>query len=377
MQEIVSMTLNPKEDRRLLRGHLWAYRNEFRQLTEAEDGALVDVFSAERRFVGRGFYQAEGGIAVRLLTRHQEEIDAAFFRHVVDVARAFRERLFPEETTWRWVYGESDGLPGLVADRYGSLVCIKTSCRFYALRRDELAAVFLAQAGVTGVLFSGCGEPKTYGEVPENGLAKLNGIELAFPVHDAQKTGLFLDQRTNLQVLTPLARDASVLDGHCYVGAWSCIAGRAGAKSVLGVDTSLTAIEAARANAQQNGLDTVCQFEAAPVEDFLEREALYDAVVLDPPAFAKARNQAAKALPRYQALNAAAMRSVKPGGYLITSSCSHFVDAPDFTEMLKRAAAAARRQVWLIELRGASPDHPTLLAMPETAYLKCAVLRVL
>ena len=371
-----SASLNPREERRLMRGHLWAYRNEFKNLPDLEDGDLVDIFSSERRFVGRGFFQQDGGIAVRLLSRHQEEINGPFFSERVAQARHLRERLFPGSTVWRWIHAESDGLPGLVADRYERQVFVKTACAFYARHAEELAGIFLQQDGVSGVRFVGGTETQVFGDAPDSVEFELEGIITRLTFDGAQKTGLFLDQRINRLCAGHFSPGARVLDGHCYLGQWSCHAARAGALSVLGVDTSSWAIEEARANAVRNGVDSQCHFECAAVEDVLERGALFDVVILDPPAFAKGRNQADKALSRYQALNTNAMRCVTPGGVLITSSCSHFVEPSGFLDMLKRAAAAARRQALLIELRGAAPDHPVLLSMPETAYLKCAVLQL-
>lgn len=370
-----SATLNPKEERRLIRGHLWAYRNEFKSIPELENGDLLDIFSAERRFVGRGFYQADGGIAVRLLSRRQEEIDQTFIADRVSRARGLRERLFSGSRVWRWVHAESDGLPGLVADRYDGLVCLKTVCKFYARRMEELAGVFLEEEGATGVCFVCGAEMSTFGTVPELIEVEIDGLRTAFPLSGAQKTGLFLDQRLNRAAIGPLAQGARVLDGHCYVGQWSCRAARAGAASVLGIDTSAWAVEEATANAARNGIQEVCRFECASIEEVLERGELYELIILDPPAFAKGRGQAENAMSRYLALNANAMRCLSPNGFLVTSSCSHFVDVPAFTEMLKRAAAAAKRQMLLLEMRGAAPDHPVMLSMPETAYLKCAFLR--
>lgn len=374
---VKSATLNPKEERRLLRGHAWAYRNEFKQLPEAEDGEIVDVFAANRRFVGRGFYQKDGGIAVRILSRRQEDIDRAWLNERVAQALAFRQRLFPTGDVYRWVFGESDGLPGLVADRYGAVVSAQTACAFYAQRVEELSEIFLAQPGVSGVVLERAGRPQRFGEVPDAVDCVIDGVKAGFSLESGQKTGLFLDQRRNYLAMRPYAQGARVLDGHCYVGLWSCHAALAGAASVVGADTSAKAIELAQANAERNGVAGQCTFECAEIEALLDRGGAYDLVILDPPAFAKARNQSSKALARYQALNAAAMRVIEPGGILVTCSCSHFVDAPAFLETLKHAAATAQRQALLLEMRGASPDHPVLLSMPETAYLKCAVLRIL
>ena len=375
MADIATATLKPREERRLLRGHLWGYRNEFEQLPPAEDGDLVDVFTAKRRFLGRGFYQATGGIAVRLLTRHQEEIDKGFFMQRIADAQALRERVLPGESTYRWVFGESDGLPGFVADRYGNVVSGKSACTFYSHHADRIAKAFLA-AGAAAVQLDLPGGVRTYGDVPSEITGVINGITLAVDLAEAQKTGLFLDQRLNIAAACRFAEGAHILDAHCYVGAWSCALAKAGAASVRGVDTSARAIAQAEANATRNGTGDTCRFEIADVATVLTGEPIYDMVILDPPALAKARGQQKKALGLYQSLNAAAMQTLKPGGILVTSSCSHFVAPADFEEMLKRASATARRSVLQLELRGAAPDHPVLLSMPETEYLCCAILAV-
>jgi len=374
---IASAVLKPKEERRLLRGHLWGFRNEFQQLPQLEDGAVMDVFSANRRFIGRGFYQAQGGIAARLLSPHQENIDADFLAARIEAARAFRQRMFPESKVYRWVFGESDGLPGLVADRYGSVVVAETSCAFYARWKQAFADALLAQEDISGVLLSVGGEESVFGEVPEVLVCELDGLQLQLPLQERQKTGLFLDQRLNRHTVRQFARGARVFDGFCHHGFWALEAARAGAAAVIGVDSSAAAIAAARENAQLNNVETNTKFEVADVEAALGNEAALDLIILDPPAFARSRAHVTKALRRYQALNELAMKRLNPGGILITCSCSHFVEAPAFLETLKRAAAAAKRPVWVLEQRGASPDHPVLLAMPETAYLKCLLLRVL
>jgi 23S rRNA (cytosine1962-C5)-methyltransferase len=376
---IKSLTLNPKEDRRLLRGHLWAYRNEFHHIPEGmADGEVVDVFSDGRRFVGRGFYQTQGGIAVRVVTRHQEELDAEFFLARFAAARSLRARLFPESCVYRWIYGESDGLPGLVADRYGSVVVVRAASVFYDSCAEAIAEACMADNGATGVVFAWGNTTKTFGTVPELVPLDVDGVRAELNLAEAQKTGLFLDQRRNWQSIRTFAGNARVFDGHCYHGFWSCNAALAGARSVLGVDTSEKAVEQARRNAALNGAADRCEFVKSDVETVLgESTKFFDVVVLDPPALAKNRTLVRKALPRYQAINALALGRIAPeGGFLITSSCSHFVDTPTFLETVKYAASAAGRRVSLLEMRGAAPDHPILLAMPETAYLKCAVLRV-
>jgi 23S rRNA (cytosine1962-C5)-methyltransferase len=179
----------------------------------------------------------------------------------------------------------------------------------------------------------------------------------------------------NVRAMDWLAPGARVFDGHCYAGLWSCRAAKAGAKEVVGVDTSEAALARARRNAELNGADKV-HFEAADVLEKLQGEERYDVVIIDPPALAKSRAHLTKALGLYQALNRAAMEAVQPGGCLVSSCCSHFVDRESFLEVLKRAARSSQRDAQLIELRGPSPDHPELLEMPETSYFTCAILRI-
>jgi 23S rRNA (cytosine1962-C5)-methyltransferase len=367
--------LKEKDERRLLRGHLWAYRNEFARLPEVGDGDVVDVVSSVGRFVGRGFYQASGGIAVRLLTRRDEAIDETFLARRVARARRYRDDLYPDEPVYRWVYGESDGLPGLVADRYGEVISAHAGSAFYARHSDALAEAFLSQ-GAKGVRVASGGEVRRFGGVTSPVSIELNGVRLLVDVESGQKTGMYLDQRENYGLMRRYARGATVLDVFCYAGAWSCHAAMAGATSVLGVDTSGSAIEQARTHVELNGVADRCRFECSDAETALKSGEKYQLIVLDPPALAKSRGQTAKALGMYQALNRDAMVALEPGGTLITCSCSHFVDAGAFLELLKRATRAAQRAAWLLELRGAARDHPVLLEMPETAYLKCAVLRV-
>ena len=369
--------LKAKEDRRLLRGHLWAYRNEFAKLPRVDDGAVVDVVSDRGRFVGRGFYQTAGGIAVRVLTRREPEVvDADLLERRITRAKQFRERLYPGESVYRWIHGESDRLPGLVIDRYGPAAVVQSACTFYALYGDALSSALMRHDGVAGVQLNLPGGRRTVGEVPPVVEVTVGGLQIEVNLEHGQKTGLFLDQRENALAVRPLADGARVFDGHCYTGQWSCHLAAAGAASVLGVDSSEPAVSQARANAERNGLADRCIFECGDVQAALQRGDRYDLVVLDPPALAKSRGQVKKAAGLYQALNRDAMEAVEPGGYLVTSTCSHFVDGPAFIEFLKRAARAAQRDVWMLEERGAARDHPVLLAMPETAYLNCVVLRV-
>lgn len=370
------LVLNPREERRLLRGHAWCYRNEFASIPECEDGEVVDIYSSERRFVGRGFFQAVGGIAARIMTHHQTAVDEAFLARRLEDAYTFRRRLFPGQNVYRWIFGESDGLPGLVADRYGAVVALQTSCTFYIRQLDVLEKVLMGYEGIEGIRMEIGREVAHRGIAPESIEVELDGVRVSVSLNAGQKTGLFLDQRANWPQVRRFAPGARVLDGHCYRGMWSVHAAMAGARDILGVDTSAPAVEGARVTARLNQVDDRCRFECADVMEVLARGERYDVIILDPPALAKSRGREGAALGLYQALNKAAIQALEPGGILFTSSCSHFVAQDAFVDALKRAACAAQRTAWLLEMRGAAPDHPVLLSMPETAYLKCAVLRV-
>jgi 23S rRNA (cytosine1962-C5)-methyltransferase len=368
--------LKNNEERRLLRGHLWAYRTEFTSLPSIEDGDLADVYTPRGKFVGRGFFQAEGGIAVRLLDRHQMDVDTAFFRRRIEEALALRQRFFPGQNVYRWIHGESDGLPGLIVDRYDALVTIHTQCAFYGVHSKALLNAFMGQEGITGVRLDCAGEITHKGETPTDLEIEIDGIRLGFSPERGQKTGLFLDQRENARLLDAIAPGARVLDGNCYVGQWSLRAAKAGAAKVIGVDSSAQAITQAKTNATLNGLEDTCQFECADINEFLAKAKQFDVVCIDPPALAKSRARLSQALGRYQGLNRDAMKAVKKDGYLITSSCSRWVDESSFLEMVKRAARSAQRSAVIHAVRTAPADHPVLLAMPETAYLTCVLLRI-
>lgn len=368
--------LKPKEERRLLRGHRWAYRNEFASLPEAPDGALIDVVADGGRFVGRGFFQASGGIAVRLLTLEDKPVDAELLRARILRARRYRERLYAGSPVYRWVYGESDGLPAFIADRYDTIVSIQAANPFYGHHAEAITAAFMESGGVKGVRFEVCGKPQRFGEVGSPAEVILNGVHFLADIEHGQKTGLFLDQRDNVRMLEPIAEGAHVLDGHCYTGLWGISAACWGAREVTACDTSAAALEMAEQNARLNNVDERCSFMCVDIQTVLNDKKRYDIIMLDPPALAKTRGQKRKALGAYLALNRFAMEAVAPGGWLFTSSCSHFVEASEFLETLKRAARSAQRDAWVVRVCGAASDHPVLMEMPETAYLTCAALRL-
>lgn len=389
-QQAVPLHIHKEHERRLLLGHPWVFSNEIASdLREYEPGSLVDVYTHGGTFVGRGYINPRSLITVRLLSQHREAIDKAFFRRRLEVALRRRERLLPGVQSYRLAYSEGDLLPGLIIDRYQDHLVLQTLTLGMELRLEAICEALETLM-----------QPEAIVARNDVGIRSLEGLphekkvlrgSLQTPVEvweddirfridswEGQKTGFYLDQRENRCTLRPLLAGERVLDAFCYTGAWALHAARAGAREVLGVDESAKAIRWADDQAKDNYLEQVCQFIAADVFDYLKdadsRRDRFDCIVLDPPAFVKSRSKVREGLQGYWEINRRAMRLVKPGGYLMSCSCSYHVDPDTFRATLCRAARAARRTVTLLEMRSQARDHPALLPLSESAYLKCAVL---
>jgi len=389
-QQAAPIHLHKNHERRLLLGHPWVFSNEIASDVKAyEPGSLVDVYAYGGTFLGRGYINPHSLISVRLLTQHREAIDGDFFRRRLEAAWRRRIRLYPEAYAFRLVYSEGDLLPGLIVDRYANYLVVQTLTLGMELRLDlicdALEALLQPQSiiarndvAIRGLEGLPLEKKVLRGEL--HGPVEYQEGDLCFQVDlwEGQKTGSYLDQRDNRWALQALLKAERVLDAFCYTGAWSLHAAHAGAAEVVGVDESAKAIQWAQQQAKRNGVEAQCRFTVAEVFQYLKdadlRHERFDAIVLDPPAFVKSRTKVREGLHGYWEINRRAMRLLKPGGYLITCSCSHHVDAEMFRMMLARAAKAARRQALLLEMRSQAKDHPVLLPLSESAYLKCAVL---
>ena len=382
-----SLKLKKKEDRRILRGHPWIFSNEIdTDQTGFAPGDLVDVLDHGGRFVGRGYINPRSLIAVRLLTRTREEIDQAFFQKKISSARLLRTKLEFGES-YRAVFSEGDGIPGLIVDKYADTLAIQSltagidrlmsdiitvlqqefTSRVIVLRNDTAVREIEGLAQEKRILQGSLTGPVTIEE---------SGIKYAVDVLDGQKTGFFFDQRENRLALKKIVSGKRTLDCFCYMGAWSLSAARFGAQEVIGLDSSEKAIAQAKENARLNGLDA--RFEQADVFDelrLLEKKGeQFGCIILDPPAFVKSRAKVREALRGYKEINLRAMKLLQPGGVLVTCSCSHHISQDLFKEMLIDAAYSAGRRAKLMEMRTQARDHPILLAAKETQYLKCAIL---
>jgi 23S rRNA (cytosine1962-C5)-methyltransferase len=387
------LVLRKNQDRRIRGGHPWVFSNEVAEVHGAPaDGDLVEVTDFRGAFLGRAYWNRRSLICARLLTRGRDEVDTAFFVRRFERARRLRESVYPGAEAVRLVYGEGDQLPGLVVDRFGDVLAVQVLTLGMEARadmlREALEKVF-APRGVMRMADSPLraleGLPLErgvwWGEVPERLEVEMEGFQVEADLHHGQKTGLFLDQRENRRRAEAWASGRDVLDLFCYQGEWALHAARGGATHVLAVDTSEPALAAARRNFERNGVRDRVDVRRGDVFDVMreiERSGRrYGLVILDPPALVKSARHLAAGARGYRELNRAAMSLLDEDGTLVTCSCSHHLDDTLFRQVLLESARAARRPMRVVEWAGEAADHPQLLAVPETHYLKCAVLQAL
>ena len=368
--------------------HPWIYRSDILETPGEEPGA-VEVIDQGGRSIGMALYSPRSTIALRMLTRKARAIDAGFWKARIAAAIAYRESLAPAATAYRLVHAEADGLPSFFADRFGPFVVVQFLSAGLEAYRDDLIAALREAIAPTGILarhdspvraLEGLSRDVVllHGEVPEDVELEENGIRYRASPWTGQKTGAFLDQRENRARAGELAR-GDALDCFSFHGSFALHLARAGAR-VTAVDSSADALSRASENATLNRLDAI-EFVEANVFDFLrDREAegrRYDVIVLDPPAFAKKRDSVDGALRGYKEINLRAMKLLAPRGHLLTFSCSWHVGRDRFRAMLEDAAADSARPLRWIEWRGQSADHPEVVQIPESAYLKGAILQAL
>ena len=384
-----TILLKKKEDRRIKRGHPWVFSNEVQALpADVVPGELVEVRDFAAGFIGRGYANPRSLITVRILTRTREEIDAAFLERRISRARDLRTGLGFGES-FRAVYSEGDGLPGLIVDKYADTLVVQSLTAgidgmlemvIAALREAYGPKAIVLRNDVAVRELEGLAQEKrvVLGDAESLVTIEESGIRYQVDVLEGQKTGFFFDQRENRLALRDLVRGRRTLDCFCYVGAWALAAARYGASEVIGIDSSEKAVALARSNAELNSLSAT--FETGDVFERLRelerRKERFGCIILDPPAFVKSRAKVREALKGYKELNLRAMRILEPSGILVTCSCSHHIDQELFREMLIDAAWSAGRQARLLEMRSQSRDHPMLLAAKESQYLKCAILVV-
>jgi 23S rRNA (cytosine1962-C5)-methyltransferase len=383
-----SVVITSRGSERLRAGHLWVYRSDVRS-ANAEAGSIVRLTDERGRYQGRAFYSDKSQIAVRLLTRENVPVDRAFLTERIRHAASYRKTVVENTEAYRLIYGEADLLPSLIVDSYGDYLVIQTLSQSSERIKSLICEILVELFSPKGILERN--DPKVrlleglsqqvsvlYGEIPDEIVAKENGIAFTHDLRSGQKTGSFLDQRENHSAAQRYA-SGEVLDCFAYQGGFSLtVAGHC--KHVEGVDMSPAAVDSARRNQKLNSISNATFREANAfdlLKEYDEVNRRFDMVVLDPPAFAKNHHSLPAAQRGYKEINLRAMKILKPGGYLITCSCSYHMSEGLFLQVLAEAAIDARKAIAVIERRTQSRDHPILLTVPETHYLKCLILRIL
>ena len=382
-----TVTLTRKGAARWRDGHPWIFRDDVVP-SEQPNGAVVAVLAPAGELLGRAFYGAVSKIALRRLAGPRETVDDALLRARLDAAIDYRERIAPGVAALRLVSSDADGLPGLVVDRYGAHLVLQALTAGIERRLEPILdhlTVRLSPASILARNDAGVrrleGLPEDVralrGEPPETVEVDEDGIVFRVDLRAGQKTGLFLDQRENRSAAAGYLR-GKVLDAFCYDGGFALHAARR-AESVEAVDASAPALARAAANAARNGITNVATVRANVFDHLSEADRSqrrFDGIVLDPPAFAKSRKDLPAAVRAYKEINLRAMRCLTPGGVLVTCSCSYNLHEDEFVGVLASAASDAGRHAVIVEKRSQARDHPVLLGLPESHYLKCLILKV-
>ena len=386
---VTTAILKPRGEDRVRGGHPWVYRSDIADVIDPEPGAVVEVRGARNKMLGHALFSDQSQITIRMISRDETPIDGAFWRARLASAIGFRDSLQINATAFRLVHGEADLLPSLIVDRYDDYLVMQTLSQGTDRLAPLLVELLVELTGVKGVLARN--DPKVrrlegldqsvavlFGEVPESISVYEAGITYTVDPWRGQKTGLFLDQRENREAAARYAH-GRMLDCFSYNGGFALVlASRC--DSVEALDVSADAVHRITANAAANGISNLTAREANVFDELrhLERDgARYDTIVLDPPAFAKNKASIPNALAGYKEINLRALRLLNPGGYLITCSCSYNVDEAMFAEAVFDASADAHVPVTVVEKRMQGRDHPVLLGVPETYYLKSFILRKL
>jgi 23S rRNA (cytosine1962-C5)-methyltransferase len=382
-----TVTISARGEQRLRSGHPWIYRTDVGEV-HAGAGDTVTVRTGRGRTLGQALYSDRSQIAIRMLTYGDQPADSALLRRRLDAALGFRESLAIDASAYRLVHGEADLLPSLVVDRYGDYLVVQALSQgmdrllpdiVNALNERLRPAGILARNDPRARLLEGLPQQVEVvaGTIPESMTVHESGVEYEVDLRHGQKTGLFLDQRENREAAARYA-SGRVLDCFSYNGGFALVLAPR-AQETIAFDISEDAVARVRANAARNGLQVDARVgnvfdELRGLERLKER---FDTIVLDPPAFAKTKSAVPKAITGYKEINLRALKLLAPGGTLVTCSCSYNIDEATFAQIVYEASVDAQTHVTVVEKRMQGRDHPVLLGVPETYYLKCFILRKL
>ncbi|WP_121352115.1 class I SAM-dependent rRNA methyltransferase [Flavisolibacter nicotianae] len=385
--------LKRKIAQRIAGGHPWIFANEVEKVEGSpEAGSIVEVYFHDGKFVGKGYFNPQSQIMVRLLTWDKKtEINEAYFLEKIRECWAYKKQIGYEENC-RLVFGEADGLPQLIIDKFNDYFVIQTLALGIDVWKPALVKALQTVFKPKGIYERNDvpvreleGLPQQKGVLSEPFDPKIiineNGLKFHVDLENGQKTGYFLDQQDNRRAIQHIVKGADVLGAFTYTGTFEIHAAHYGAKSVLGIDISENAVAQANRNAELNGLQHIVKFETANAFDVLkqwgkEEGRRYDVVMLDPPAFTKSRATIQKAITGYKEINLRGMKLVKPGGFLVTSSCTNLVQPELFLQIIDMAAKDARRKLRQVTFQAQSSDHPIIWNMENTNYLKFLIVQV-
>ena len=383
--------LNKKINPRIALGHPWIYNNEVDRIAgPIEPGDIVEVYFFDGQLAGRGYINPNSQIIIRLLTRKREEIDTQFFYEKIKTAWAYRQQLGYTENC-RLVFGEADGLPALIIDKFNDYFVLQTLSLGIDIWKPAIVEALQKIFSPKGIYerndvpvreLEGLTQVKDFltDPFPTEIIIKENDLQFYVNIETGQKTGYFLDQQDNRRAIKEIVKGADVLGAFTYTGTFEIHAAHYGAKSVLGIDISEGAVAQANKNAALNKLDHIVKFEAMNAFDVLKKWGKegrkYDVVMLDPPAFTKSRNNIDKAVTGYKEINLRGMQMLRNGGFLVTSSCTNLVSPELFLETIQMAAWDAKKRIRQVTYQSQSSDHPIIWGMENTHYLKFLIVEV-
>lgn len=391
-----SIFLNKKISRRVELGHPWIFANEVNTGkaldAAAKAGEIVNVYTHDKKFVGRGYINPKSQIMVRLLTRDKEEtINDDFFIKRIKAAWDYRQKIGYTENC-RLVYGEADDMPQLIIDKFNDYFVIQTLALGMDVWKPAIVKALETIFSPKGIYerndvpvreLEGMDQRKGFlsEEFDTSIIISENGIKFHVDIAHGQKTGFFLDQQDNRRAIQHIVKEADVLGAFCYTGSFEISAAYYGARSVLGLDISQAAIDMCNKNAALNGLENACRFECVNAFDVLKEWSKegkqWDVVMLDPPSFTKSRATINKAVAGYKEINLRGMKLVKPGGFLVTSSCTNLVQPELFLDIIQMAANDAKRKIRQVVFNAQSADHPVIHGQENTQYLKFLIVQVM
>ena len=391
-----SLFLNKNVSGRVESGHPWIFANEINRGkaldAAAKAGEIVNVFTHDKKFIGKGYVNPQSQIMVRLLTRDKDkEINDDFFYDTILQAWAYRQKLGYVENC-RLIFGEADELPQLIIDKFNDYCVIQTLALGIDIWKPSIVKALEKIFSPTGIYerndvpvreLEGMEQHKGFLSAPfdTNIIIHENGIKFHVDIEGGQKTGYFLDQQDNRKAIQNIVKGADVLGAFCYTGSFEISAAVYGAKSVTGIDISQSAIEMCNKNALLNKVEGICKFECINAFDILKEWTKegkqWDVVMLDPPSFTKSRSSIDKAVAGYKEINLRGIKLVKPGGFLVTSSCTNLVKPELFLDIIGMAAKDAKRKIRQVVFNSQSADHPIIRDQENTNYLKFLIVQVL